>query len=50
MSTDRGIEEGVDKGVRILSLGTYLYSLKIPTTTLTAPIKIVEVLEPTLSY
>jgi hypothetical protein len=50
MSTDGGVDKGMDKGVRILSLGMHFVSLKIPATTLTAPIKIVEVLELTLNY
>ena len=43
-------EGDVDKGVRILSLGMHFVSLKIPATALTVPIKMVEVLEPTLNY
>jgi hypothetical protein len=49
MSTDDGIDKGVGKGVRILSLGMHLYSLNVPPMMLTALIKIVEVLEPTPS-
>jgi hypothetical protein len=45
MSTDAA----VDKGVRILSLGMHINYLQVPATTLMAPIKIVEVPEPTPS-
>jgi hypothetical protein len=50
MNTDSGADKGVDKGVRILSLGMHFVSTKIPATTLTAPIKMVGVLELTLNY
>jgi hypothetical protein len=50
MSTDSGTDEGMDKGVRILSLGMHFVSLNIPVTRLTPPIQMVGVLELTLNY
>jgi hypothetical protein len=44
MATVSDEEKGFDKGVRILSLGMYIS--KVSTTTLMAPIKIMEALEP----
>jgi hypothetical protein len=44
MATVGDKEKGVDKGVRILSLGMYIS--KVSATMLTAPIKIMEALEP----
>ena len=45
MSTDGGLDKGEDKGVRILSLGMHFVFLKMPSTTLTTKMKIVEVPE-----
>jgi hypothetical protein len=48
MATVVDEEKGVDKGVRILSLGMYIS--KVSTMTLIAPIKIMEVLGPIPSF
>jgi hypothetical protein len=45
MSTSGGVDEGVDKGVRILSLGMHIVFPKKLVTTLMASIKIMEALE-----
>jgi len=45
MSTVGDEDKGVDKGVRILSLGMHIVFSKISATTLTTPIKIMGALE-----